>query len=435
MSRLNIALIFALGSYFSLAEAVQEVRKINCLKPGQQNTDHSIVILQSQEGRCYSLDADLAQESKTIRDGLADFSRQNAIPLPAVSLQALTRLFTIMRDERVHGKVDASGKAEKGRLDAIKERLSPLKSNVNEFRDLMSAANYLIMKDSLDVSTEIYAQQIFGSALEEIVEMSPEQFAAFEKENLLPLQKDVRALVVAAGIRRLPYKALDRIFPDGHLDPTDGDRDRRRELAPIKVPLNVARIVANVDKHNVSSLSSFPKTGWMIGLRGSPLKEELEKSGWADKILFGDFDFKPWPNRCPLPGLPHYQEDNGSRPDVRYADHGDGTVTDLCTGLTWEKIPDVDVINWEGAEKHCANLVKANANDWHLPTMVELASLIDKTRVGPPTWNHVFEGGFDYYWSSTRNARNIYRMWVVNFNNGSAYSSDVIGGNRVRCVR
>lgn len=79
---------------------------------------------------------------------------------------------------------------------------------------------------------------------------------------------------------------------------------------------------------------------------------------------------------CPAPGKPFYGQDAqymGNQP--AYRDNGDGTVSDLITGLVWQQIPDNKVTFAEaiaGAEA----LSLGGYNDWRLPTIKELYSLI-----------------------------------------------------------
>jgi hypothetical protein len=81
----------------------------------------------------------------------------------------------------------------------------------------------------------------------------------------------------------------------------------------------------------------------------------------------------------PQPGQPFDGQDaqyRGIQPS--YQDHGDGTVTDLNTGLTWQK-------QFDGGRKHTFAEAKAGAaqcrtgghTDWRLPTIKELYSLMD----------------------------------------------------------
>ncbi len=58
-----------------------------------------------------------------------------------------------------------------------------------------------------------------------------------------------------------------------------------------------------------------------------------------------------------------------------YRDNGDGTVTDLSTGLMWQKTPD-DKMTFEDAITGAESLNLAGYNDWRLPTIKELYSLI-----------------------------------------------------------
>src|SRR3990170_591596 len=88
----------------------------------------------------------------------------------------------------------------------------------------------------------------------------------------------------------------------------------------------------------------------------------------------------------PQPGEPFYGQDaqyEGTQPS--YQDNGDGTVTDLVTGLMWQKSPDTNgdgIINYndkmffDDAQTSAASFTLAGYNDWRLPTIKELYSLI-----------------------------------------------------------
>src|SRR5690606_2917430 len=69
----------------------------------------------------------------------------------------------------------------------------------------------------------------------------------------------------------------------------------------------------------------------------------------------------------------------------RFTFHGDGTVTDECTGLMWQ-VDDADVngdgetnaedtIPWCDAVSFCESLVFAGHDDWRAPDIRELESL------------------------------------------------------------
>ena len=60
-----------------------------------------------------------------------------------------------------------------------------------------------------------------------------------------------------------------------------------------------------------------------------------------------------------------------------YQDNGNGTVTDSNTGLMWQKAPASERYDWTEAMSYAENLTFAGYNDWRLPTIKELYSLIN----------------------------------------------------------
>lgn len=78
----------------------------------------------------------------------------------------------------------------------------------------------------------------------------------------------------------------------------------------------------------------------------------------------------------PQPGEPFYGQDaqyQGVQP--AYQDSGDGTVTDLNTGLMWEKAYSSKV-TYQEAVANASSLDLGGYHDWRLPTIKELYSLI-----------------------------------------------------------
>ena len=65
----------------------------------------------------------------------------------------------------------------------------------------------------------------------------------------------------------------------------------------------------------------------------------------------------------------------GNQPS--YKDNGDGTVTDLVTGLIWSKAVDSDKVTLEEAEAMAKKMTLGGYNDWRVPNIKELNSLID----------------------------------------------------------
>jgi hypothetical protein len=100
-------------------------------------------------------------------------------------------------------------------------------------------------------------------------------------------------------------------------------------------------------------------------------------------------------------------------PSPRFADHGNGTVTDKLTGLMWTK--DANLSHYERKWQQALNYVaKMNTGkhenfgytDWRLPNLKELESLIDISQTQPALpAGHPFIKVKDWYWSSTTHAR------------------------------
>lgn len=77
----------------------------------------------------------------------------------------------------------------------------------------------------------------------------------------------------------------------------------------------------------------------------------------------------------------------------RFVDQGDGTVIDNCTGLMWQRatgdldgngvVDDADYSPFCVALDYCEGLELAGHDDWRLPNVVELASLVDYGRSFP----------------------------------------------------
>ena len=79
---------------------------------------------------------------------------------------------------------------------------------------------------------------------------------------------------------------------------------------------------------------------------------------------------------CPQTGDSfHGQDAQYTRTEPRYVDNGDGTVTDLNTGLMWQRNPG-DKKTYEEAVEDVGFFQLAGYDDWRLPDIKELYSLI-----------------------------------------------------------
>lgn len=143
---------------------------------------------------------------------------------------------------------------------------------------------------------------------------------------------------------------------------------------------------------------------------------------------------------------------------LAYTDNGDGTITDENTGLMWEKLSDDasvhdkdTAMNWNGAFAKVASLNAgsfAGHNDWRVPNVKELQSILNYATVNPPV-SPAFSTGCvasctvltcsctrsDYYWSSSSTVIGPSNAWVVSFFDGGVATYLKTNTPYVRAVR
>ncbi|MFR9650647.1 MAG: DUF1566 domain-containing protein [Rikenellaceae bacterium] len=61
--------------------------------------------------------------------------------------------------------------------------------------------------------------------------------------------------------------------------------------------------------------------------------------------------------------------------EMSFKDNGDGTVTDLNSGLMWQQVPPSEGSTWAKAKEYCENLELGGYTDWRMPTLKELFSI------------------------------------------------------------
>lgn len=115
-------------------------------------------------------------------------------------------------------------------------------------------------------------------------------------------------------------------------------------------------------------------------------------------------------------------------PEPRFRDNNNGTVRDKLTGLIW--LQDADCFGmraWHAALKSANQLADgqcgltdgSGVNDWRLPNVRELLSLIDYGESGPALpVGHPFTGVLGDYWSSTTSPF-VQSAWKVSIHNGN----------------
>ena len=133
---------------------------------------------------------------------------------------------------------------------------------------------------------------------------------------------------------------------------------------------------------------------------------------------------------CPAPGQAFHGQDSqygGYQP--AYLDHGDGTVTDQRTGLIWQKSPDFDnKRTWAQAQTYADALQLAGHDDWRLPTVKELYSLIDfrGSSMTVPPRPYIDTDYFDFQYPDPSTGD---RLIDVQFWSSTAYVGLTMGGD------
>jgi hypothetical protein len=129
--------------------------------------------------------------------------------------------------------------------------------------------------------------------------------------------------------------------------------------------------------------------------------------------------------------------------DPRFRDNGDQTVTDTLTGLMWTKNANLPPTNldYQDAQNFVSAMNSANSlghNDWRIPKIDELRSLLDLSRSNPslPVGHPFSNVQFTYYWSSTSTTDLISPInWEVDFGYGNMSSNHTWNNDLVWPVR
>ena len=123
---------------------------------------------------------------------------------------------------------------------------------------------------------------------------------------------------------------------------------------------------------------------------------------------------------------------------------GGAAVRDNETGLVWEQSPSTRTFPWSRVDSqpnppaavYCNELNVGNRKGWRLPTIQELASLVDQSQNPSLPAGHPFSNvQWDVYWSATTD-NDTSRAWFVDFTNG-VVSEDAVKSAAILawCVR
>jgi hypothetical protein len=121
-------------------------------------------------------------------------------------------------------------------------------------------------------------------------------------------------------------------------------------------------------------------------------------------------------------------------------------VLDKETGLVWMQSPSTQNYIWVHAQSYCYKLEIGGRKGWHLPTIEQLASLVDSTQpvITLPSKHPFSNVQSNLYWSATASnsdwsayasKRNPTGVWTVHFGAGDVYEGNKVGSYYAWCVR
>ncbi len=160
-------------------------------------------------------------------------------------------------------------------------------------------------------------------------------------------------------------------------------------------------------------LSSNTNKGWFAAIRGGSLSSQgidLAGNAWCVR------------------GDPLIQTNNFVESSVE----GKVIVTDTSTGLIWTKEISVEK-TWKDALSYCENATYANYNDWRLPNVKELETLVDDTKFDPASG---FPGLSSLsIWSSTTSEDSGNGAFYLYFYTGGVFVHSKTAEINAICVR
>jgi hypothetical protein len=125
----------------------------------------------------------------------------------------------------------------------------------------------------------------------------------------------------------------------------------------------------------------------------------------------------------------------------RFEKHDDKVVFDHDSGLMWQNVdlPE-ERKTYDKAQEYCKDLTLAGYENWRLPTVPELISLLEENeREDDLFLDPIFQSPGWYYWSGDirqiKDDGSAESAWSVYFYRGYVHWTNAEGLGWVRCVR
>ncbi|MCL7047730.1 hypothetical protein MKW94_027951 [Papaver nudicaule] len=153
------------------------------------STSAKMVTLKSSDGETFDVDEAVALESQTIKHMIEDDCADNGIPLPNVTSKILAKVVEYCKKHvESRGQDDPTDKKKTDEFKTWEAEF--VKVDQATLFDLILAANYLNIKELLDLTCQTVADMIKGKTPEEIRktfniknDFTPEEEEEVRREN------------------------------------------------------------------------------------------------------------------------------------------------------------------------------------------------------------------------------------------------------------
>jgi hypothetical protein len=135
---------------------------------------------------------------------------------------------------------------------------------------------------------------------------------------------------------------------------------------------------------------------------------------------------------------PSWSQDLNAAPTGRFVQVlSNQAILDKETGLVWRKSLSTTPASWTNAMYLCNTLNIATRKGWKLPSVQELASLLDTVNTNPalPSGHPFVSVQNNQYWTSTADVTDSGNAWVVSFGTGNVGIESKSSSLYVWCVR
>lgn len=131
----------------------------------------------------------------------------------------------------------------------------------------------------------------------------------------------------------------------------------------------------------------------------------------------------------------------------KYVNNGDGTVTEISTGLTWTRCAagqtgydcsegSYSLLSWQNAIDYCERLTVPGYEDWRLPSRDELISIAVRSKEYLAFYQQAFPTSPPVlFWSSSVNVSNPEGAWSIGVEEAYVDYGFKTNRNAARCVR